>query len=115
MMIISLVGLGVLGVGLRFLADSFLRMDQFPLATFSVNILGCFLAGAIFSSGLHPDTRLALIVGFCGGLTTFSSLIIQCLQFMKDGLFLKAFAYLAASLIFGLVAAWAGMRITQGN
>ncbi len=110
----SVLCLGTLGVGLRYFADLVLRSSTFPLATFTVNVLGCFIAGWIFSQqilGAVPKT--AALVGFCGGLTTFSAMIIQSLELMKNGEYLKAIFYLLISQLAGLLAAYVGMKIAH--
>ena len=53
---------------------------NFPLGTFTVNVLGClllgFLSGLNVGSGwLSPSAKLLLTTGFCGGFTTFSTFI----------------------------------------
>jgi CrcB protein len=114
MMIFSVLLLGMLGVGLRLAADTLINVPFYPLGTFLVNIAGCFLAGWIFTSPtLSPLMRSSLLVGLCGGLTTFSSFIIQCLQFMKEGMFVKALTYLLVSVLLGFFAALAGMRLSE--
>ena len=51
---------------------------SFPLGTFMVNIIGCFIIGLFFgllekAHVMTPDENILLITGFCGGFTTFSS------------------------------------------
>lgn len=110
MTIFPVLLLGALGVGLRFGADLLIRVTEFPLATIVVNLIGCFIAGYLFTSS-HP-LRIPLMVGLCGGLTTFSALIIQCLQMLREGMVLKAGIYLLGSVVLGLLAAWTGMKIS---
>ena len=59
---------------------------------------------------LHPDWRSIAMVGFLGGFTTFSALAVQALRLGEEAP-LGALAYVAASLILGLVAAAAGLAI----
>src|SRR5689334_12551981 len=113
MMLISVLCFGMIGVGLRFAADSLISFEAMPLATFSVNVIGCFLAGWIFSSPeISPVMRNSLLIGLCGGLTTFSSFIVQTLSFMKEGEITRAFAYFSLSIVAGFLAAWLGMNVT---
>jgi CrcB protein len=106
---------GVVGVSLRFCADNLIRINLFPAATLVVNIVGCFLAGFVLTSNnFSPVSRTSLLVGLCGGLTTFSALIIQCLQFFREGDFVRAFTYFMVSSLAGFLAAWAGMKLGTG-
>lgn len=73
------IGFGVIGVSLRFAVDSYVAKYafSFPIGTLSINIVGCFIAGICFGWGVQRDlgvdpVRLGIIVGFCGGFTTFS-------------------------------------------
>lgn len=101
---------GVLGVLGRYGIDKLIGNDGgFPWSTFGINIAGSFLAGVIYffserqviSSNLH----IALLVGFCGGFTTFSAYSLQTfLMFEKEKMFL-ALTYLFVSPILGLIAA----------
>ena len=83
----------------------------FPYGTLSVNILGCFLIGVLASMLDQTPWRQFLIIGFCGGFTTFSSFGLETLSLLRDGQPLRAGAYIAASIIVCLVAVWAGSLI----
>src|ERR1700693_2480640 len=68
---------------------------SFPYGTFLVNISGCFLIGlfdclATERFALNPTARLLLMTGFCGAFTTFSTLILETSNLMKDGDFSRA-------------------------
>lgn len=109
------------GGGLRFLVSKVMTLlvaTPFPAGTFTVNILGCFLIG-IFSalpsthSWLTPQIRLLLTTGFCGGFTTFSTFMKESDGLLSSHLPLTFIAYLALSLILGMLAVWAGYKIAQ--
>jgi CrcB protein len=94
--------------------------ESFPWGTFAVNVLGCFIIGlvaAAIEKGelLSPTIRLALIVGFLGGFTTFSSFALESFALAKDGLRLGAAGYFVLTNAVGLVAVWAGHRIIYGS
>ncbi len=88
--------------------------DHFPWATFSVNVVGSFLLGAIVTLVVErwPTTRFVrpfAAIGFCGGFTTFSTMIVEAVQRGQHGHLALAGGYLAASLVAGVAAAALGM------
>jgi CrcB protein len=103
---------GLVGVSLRYSADLLVRVSYFPWATLLVNVVGCFIAGFVFQRpNLSEGIRGPLLIGLCGGLTTFSALILQTLQLFKAGDFTRGISYFFVSAIMGLIAAWFGMKI----
>jgi CrcB protein len=112
MMLISVCALGMLGVALRFGADQFMSGSAFPWSTFIVNIIGCFLAGWLLSQpNINPMLKTSAIIGFCGGLTTFSALILQTSTMIGQGEFLKGFIYFMMTQVFGFLALWLGVKL----
>jgi CrcB protein len=107
-----LVGLGgLLGTLARFGVAQLWRTVAvtFPVATLSVNVIGCFLiAGFTYlaekKNWISSDARLFLTAGFCGGFTTFSSLILEMVKMQKDGHLLLSVGYLLLSVASGLGA-----------
>ncbi len=92
--------------------------NGFPWATFAANITGAFLVGLVIVLVLDrlPPTRYIrplLGTGFCGGLTTFSTLVVEIDLLVKSGHVGIAIAYLAASLGAGMAAVWAGMSLAR--
>ena len=84
----------------------------FPWATFSVNVLGCFLIGLFYAwtvrFNLSEDTRLLLTTGLCGGFTTFSTFSHESLNMLKHGFYGTFILYISASLVLGIAATLAG-------
>lgn len=79
---------------------------QYPLGTFVVNVLGCFLFGLIWELAavrlLISDTvRLIILVGFMGSFTTFSSLIFDSFALGQTRLALLLFN-IGAQTILGM-------------
>ena len=84
----------------------------FPLGTLAVNVSGSFIAGFLLryfmNAQTHPFLRAALIVGFCGGFTTFSAFTTETLGLFEGGEYGKAAAYVALSVVLSLTAVFAG-------
>jgi CrcB protein len=114
------IGLGG-GIGsiLRYLVSLFILNffhGQSLLGTFIVNILGCFLAGLLCSvceANLNPTLRLFLIVGFCGGFTTFSTFALDNIALWQAAAYFKTMLYAALSIVVGFAAAWLGMAVVK--
>ncbi len=87
---------------------------QFPYGTLTVNILGSFVIGLLAGmEGLSGQARLFLMVGFCGGFTTFSAFSLQTLDLLRDGLLLRAGGNILLSVLLCLLATWAGLALIQ--
>lgn len=83
--------------------------DRWPWATFAVNIIGAFLLG-YFTTRLQERLPLSayrrplLGTGFCGGLTTFSTMQLELLRILDAGNVALAFAYAFVSVVVGFLA-----------
>ena len=89
-----------------------------PMGTLAVNIIGSFLIGfmlGIFmnSNLLHTNLNLFLVVGFCGGFTTFSSFTNENFLLLQNGQYLTALIYIGGSIIIGILAVFAGFLIAN--
>lgn len=89
-----------------------------PMGTLTVNIVGSFIIGIIAgistkSELMSPDLRLFLMVGICGGFTTFSSFTNENMMLMQNGQFLTAFIYTGSSIFLGFLAVYLGYFITN--
>jgi CrcB protein len=99
---------GVLGALVRWAIADVFATGSFPWATLIVNLVGCGLLGAFTARDWSLRTRAALGVGFCGGLTTFSTFGLEAAMMLDDGDVGLAAAYVAASTIGGLAVFVAG-------
>ena len=84
----------------------------FPIGTLAVNVTGSFLAGFLLRYFMNHQTqpllRGTLIVGFCGGFTTFSAFTAETMGLVEGGAYGRAATYAAASVALSLAAAFAG-------
>jgi CrcB protein len=119
---IFLVGIGgFVGSVLRYLVSltfAAWSTSPFPYATFTVNVVGCFLIGVIFALSergnvLSPEGRIFLTAGFCGGFTTFSTFSYETLRLLQDGELLYLFANVGLSVVLGLAATYGGILLVR--
>lgn len=92
-------------------------LSAFPFGTLGVNILGCFLIGLVFALSekvnLMAEWRMFLVTGVLGGFTTFSSFSNETVAMLRDGQFGYALAYVAASVLCGLLATLVGISLIK--
>ena len=91
---------------------------SFPYGTFVVNVIGAYCIGIIMELGLRstilPDTlRIALTVGFMGGLTTFSTFSYETFTLFEDGQFGVAAANIILSVVVCLFFTWLGITTVR--
>ncbi|MBZ0154464.1 MAG: CrcB family protein [Planctomycetes bacterium] len=118
--LLAVAAAGALGAVARYLALFAARSwFEAPIVGIAViNVLGCFGFGCVWSLGFQgrwsPLVATAVLAGFFGAFTTFSSFAFDChelwLQKRVDLLLLNA----AAQNVLGFAAMWAGIRLTQG-
>lgn len=111
------IGSGLGGVA-RFGASGFVARrfgETFPWGTLLVNVTGSFIIGCFATlTGpegrwfVSPSARQFVMLGVCGGYTTFSSFSLQTLSLARDGEWFKAGANSALSFALCLVAVWLG-------
>lgn len=92
--------------------------ETFPTGTLIVNLLGCFLAGLLFYLMFErylvsPTVRTVVLIGFLGGLTTFSSFGLQTFTLLRSGELGLALFNVAISNIAGLFLVWVGYSLAK--
>lgn len=108
---------GGLGSVLRFLISNYTQklwnIKEFPLGTFTVNILGCFLIGLASAYFLKIDNYLKflIIAGFCGGFTTFSTFSIENYSLWQGGNYGILALYIILSVFVGFLAVFLGFKM----
>jgi fluoride exporter len=91
--------------------------NGFPWSTFTVNLVGAFVLGVVvvLAAETHRARHLRVFVGtgFCGALTTFSSVVVAVDELLAHHHATTAFAYLAATAAAGLAVAAVGLAVTR--
>ncbi len=93
-------------------------MHSFPWGTFTVNIAGCLLIGLLWGISFrsfesNESWKLFLMAGICGGFTTFSAFTLEGIGLIKENKMGMFFAYIAGSVLLGLLATFIGMKLTR--
>lgn len=116
-MILLLIAVGgAAGSLLRYLLGGAVQRSSasgFPFGTMFVNVAGCFLIGIFVRSLLNIQTsaelRALLVVGFCGGFTTFSTFSFETMGLLEGGEYARAATYVVVSVTGSLAATMVGM------
>ena len=113
---------GAFGAVIRFLISNGLHVwlgRGFPYGTLVVNVVGSFLLGLLSQAlSLHKmaftiEYRAAILVGFIGALTTFSTFSLETCYLFQQGQINKAFLNIAINLLLCLFAVWLGLHISK--
>jgi CrcB protein len=117
---------GAIGSVARFWVGGFIAERAigriFPWNTMVVNISGSFIIGILGAltlaegkvpSAWRPFLVNFLMVGFCGGYTTFSSFSLQTLNLMRDGEWLFAAMNILSSVVACMIGVWLGYIVGQ--
>lgn len=93
-----------------------LSQSMFPVGTLTVNVLGCLLIGLLGTLFAGPvivreEYRFALLVGFLGGFTTFSTFGLETFSLVSDREWWLASLNVLGSNVMGLAAVWVGNRL----
>lgn len=109
---------GAAGTLLRYLAGGWLARTTggtFPWETLVINIVGCLAIGVIAGlldkgAMLPPSLRMALMVGFIGGFTTFSTFALDAFRLVSTGQWAASLGYILLSNLAGFVGVVAGYQ-----
>lgn len=120
MMLLAGVG-GFVGTCLRYLTGRLCHLwslGGFPLGTFVVNVVGCFVIGALLGLAeqrnlLSPTMNVMLVTGFCGGFTTFSSFADDIFLLMQQRNWMLLTLYAGLSLVLGVAMVWLGRTVVK--
>lgn len=107
---------GALGAALRWsVVEAIGPTPSFPWPVFALNVLGSLLLGVALALAHDREPavwwRDAVGIGFCGGLTTFSTFAVESAELMRDGRTPLAVGYVLASVGAAMVAVWVGAAI----
>lgn len=118
---IAVAGGGAIGSVARFWLTAVMAAltgPRFPWGTLLINVLGSFVIGLVAGftltpdrMAIHPDIRIFLMTGVCGGFTTFSAFSLQTLELIQTGDSIPALLYVAGSVLLCVVAVWGGWAL----
>lgn len=115
--LLAIAGGGAFGALARFYVSTGvyrLLGRDFPWGTLSVNLLGSFAMGLLFvllleRSLVGPELRAAILIGFLGSFTTFSTFSLETLTLVEQGEMLPALLNVGVSVVLCIAACWAGI------
>ena len=119
--LLFIAGGGALGAVARYLLNISPLKDlpgEFPYPTFLINIVGSFLIGVCFilftdRIEISDNLRLAIMVGFLGAFTTFSTFELEIWALLRDGRYLASFLYVFLSLGLGFLGLIGGIAAAR--
>ena len=113
---VSIAILAAVGAALRFGAANWLNTSQMPLGTLLVNGVGSLLIGWLFriqAPWASTEVKMAVMVGFLGALTTFSSYSLELVQMLDRGRWAQAGVYFLLSQAICIGLCWVGWSLAK--
>ena len=112
---------GLLGVFSRYFIVVIINKSfqpSLPYDIFLINVVGSFLIGIIYVLGVEKvqisqDLRIAIMVGFLGGFTTFSSYCLDAVKLFESYRYLQGILYISLSPIIGILATILGIFLAR--
>jgi CrcB protein len=119
-LVAAVLGAGAVGAVLRYAVSHWAakRTSAFPTAVLLVNaagsLVGGIVIGALQAGSITADTRLIVLTGFAGGLTTFSTFSVETVQLLMEGKGRTALLSVLANLALGIALAVLGYAAALG-
>ncbi|HGG60338.1 MAG TPA: fluoride efflux transporter CrcB [Gammaproteobacteria bacterium] len=122
MQLIAIAAGGAVGALMRFWVSTgvyALLGRNFPWGTLAVNVLGSMMMGFLSvwlleRLAVGPEWRAAILIGFLGAFTTFSTFSLETFNLIEDGALIRATLNMGGSVLLCVVAAWVGIVIGRG-
>jgi fluoride exporter len=117
-----IVALGaIFGANLRYVLSRLIAKvigPVFPYGTLVINVTGSFVVGwfMVWTTErvlIDPRWRLLIVIGFCGGFTTFSSYAFETMAYLEQGQWALMTTNMVANNVLSLLAALAGMALAR--
>ena len=117
---LAVIAGGAVGTALRYFLSNvvytIVKEPTFPYANLVINVSGSFAIGLLVElfevrALVSPTMRIAVLTGILGGYTTFSSFSFETYALLREGQEWRAVLNAAGSVLLGLAAVWAGVRV----
>lgn len=108
---------GFFGAICRFVLSEWIHTNnEFPLATFLINLIGCFTLGwfltlASQKGKVRPEYILMIGTGFIGSFTTFSTFSMETVNLIQQGLLFTGILYVSATTVLGILLTYLGHKL----
>lgn len=107
---------GIIGVWIRFSVMQWSGFQTFTMPTLIVNALGCFIMGIMVALSeqwsIPEPLKLGVLVGCCGALTTFSTIVLDIMRLLSQQAFTQAVYYFVSTNLFGVTLFGLGFILT---
>lgn len=107
---------GFIGASTRYAIGNVMSDTIFPISTFLMNVIGCFLLAFILTyctTKMREEYILLLGTGFAGSFTTFSTFSLETVQLLDAGRIIVSISYIVCSIGCGLVASFIGYYLSK--